>query len=199
MRIGWLLGWAAPEGWFRPMAETSFPGAAHAFFAAAPDAAEKLAAGDFDRCVGYSLGTLLLLEAADRFAGKPVTLLAPILAFPCEEKLGGRVSRTQVRQLARWLRREPLAALADFYERAALDVPGGHDAGHPEQLLWGLERLEQDRVDPPLPTGWAGWCGEEDPLLDAARLAELDPAIRRVSQAGHHPRALLQAWSEAEG
>ncbi|HVW20836.1 MAG TPA: hypothetical protein VHC86_06440 [Opitutaceae bacterium] len=197
MRIGWLLGWAAPEGWFRPMAEAAFPGAEHAFFAAAPGAAERLAEGGFERCAGYSLGTLLLLEAADLFRGREVTLLAPILAFPREERLGGRVSRTQLKVLERWLRHDPLAALADFYERAALRVPPGQDPGLPENLLWGLERLEHGRVAPPLPAGWRGWCGEEDPLLNAGRLAGLDPAIRVVSRAGHHPRALLQAWAEA--
>ncbi|HEX3728659.1 MAG TPA: hypothetical protein VHV47_02565, partial [Opitutaceae bacterium] len=120
-----------------------------------------------------------------------------ILAFPREEKLGGKISRTQVRHLERWLRREPLAAVADFYERAALHIPPSDHSSLPEHLLWGLERLEQDRVEPPLPAEWSAWCGEEDPLLDAARLAALDPAIRIVSRAGHHPRALLQAWAEA--
>src|SRR6185312_15972841 len=144
---------------FRPMAEEAFPGARHTCFAAAPGAAERLAAGGFDRYAGYSLGTLLLLQAAELFRGRPVTLLAPILAFPREEQLGGRISRTQVRQLERWLRREPLAALADFYERAALQVPAGHPPGSPGDLLWGLERLEHDRVEPPLPAGWSGWCG----------------------------------------
>jgi hypothetical protein len=195
MRIAWMLGWAAPEAWFAPIAREFLPAAEHLFIPATPEAIGQLAAaGACDWIVGYSLGSLLLLEEADRFVGRQVALLAPIFAFPSEENLGGRISRTQVRQLARWLRREPLAALADFYERAVLHVLPGQHPGTPENLLWGLERLEKDRVEPRLPPNWGAWCGGQDALLDAERLHEFEPAVTIVPGGTHHPRDLIRAW-----
>jgi hypothetical protein len=199
MKIGWLMGWAVPPAWFAPLAREALPDAEHTFVAAEPDAlAELEKAGPFDWAAGYSLGTLLLLRGAARAnqLGR-VALLAPIFAFPCEAKLGGRVALTQVRQLSRWLRREPHAALADFYARAALDVPQKYaPATAKDRLWWGLERLENDRAEPSIPPGWLAWCGANDALLDAARLHSLAPAVQIVPGATHHPAALLRAFAE---
>jgi malonyl-CoA O-methyltransferase len=198
MKIGWLMGWAVPEAWFAPLARQALPDAEHVFVAAEPDALAQLEkAGPFDWVAGYSLGSLLLLREtahADRLGH--VALLAPIFAFPSEEALGGRVAQTQVRQLSRWLRRDAPAALADFYARAGLDVP-------PEPtptiamdiLLWGLERLENDRAEPRLPAHWRAWCGVNDALLDATRLCALAPSVQVVAGATHHPAALLRAFA----
>lgn len=200
MRIGWILGWAAPEAWFAPLARSALPRAEHVFIpATARTPALLAAAGEPDWIVGYSLGTLCLLGQAERLAGRRVALLAPIFAFPREEELGGRIARAQVRRLERWLRREPLAALADFYERAVLHVPPGLHPGAPEDLLWGLERLDRDRHPPPMPSGWRGWCGSADALLDAERLHALDPAIAIVPGGTHHPGSLIDRFAEALG
>lgn len=196
MRIGWILGWAIPESWFRPIAAGAFPGAAHAFFPAGPEAVDRLEAGRFDLNVAYSLGSLLLLEEAARFRESSVALLAPIFAFPQEEGLGGRIPRAKIQYLARWLGREPVAALADFYQRAGLNVPPSHPPGTLETLSWGLERLERNRAAPPMPRGWRAWCGASDPLLDAARLQAIDPAVRLVPEGTHHPEGLVRALAE---
>jgi hypothetical protein len=198
VKIAWVMGWAAPESWFARLAREAVPAAEHRFFPAGPTALDDLAAaGPFDWTVGYSLGTLLLLGAADRLAGRKVALLAPIFAFAREEGLGGRIARTQVLTLSRWLRHEPLAAVADFYERAYLDIPSGHDPGAPDLLQWGLERLATDRVEPPLPRGWQAWCGARDSLLAARELHALDPAVWIVADGNHHPRSLMRSWMEA--
>jgi len=199
VKIGWLLGWAVPEGWFAPLARQALPGAEHTFVAAEPDALARLeTAGPFDWVAGYSLGSLLLLRAAARAdrLGR-VALLAPIFAFPREAELGGRVARAQVHQLSRWLRRDERAALADFYARAGLDVPPeGAPTAAAHVLRWGLDRLENDRVEPPLPENWRAWCGARDPLLDAVRLRALAPAVQIVADATHHPAELLRAFAE---
>ena len=222
LRIGWVLGWAVPEAWFAPLARAALPGAAHTFFPAAPDALAALrTAGPFDWLAGYSLGAQLLLGAeqvarvdpnawwgcaatesalgSTRSAIRPrVALLAPMFAFPREENTGGRMARTQVRYLARWLRRDPAAALADFYARAGLGVSPEQAAGlAPEILQWGLDQLETVALLPVLPAGWRAWCGADDPLLDAARLQELAPEIAVVPGATHHPAALLREFSAA--
>jgi hypothetical protein len=197
--MGWLLGWAVPESWFAPMARQAFPGASHTFFAATPGALEQIeAAGPFDRMAGYSLGAQLLLALpAQAAVGRDVVLLAPFFAFARETGLGGRIARAQVRQLARWLRCDPAAALADFYVRAGLDVPSGAVIPPLADLLWGLERLENDRMEPRLPAGWRAWCGAEDPLLDAAALQAAVPEVRIVADATHHPAGLLRVMAEA--
>jgi malonyl-CoA O-methyltransferase len=199
MKIGWLMGWAAPEAWFAPLARQAFPDVEHVFVAAEPDALAQLEkAGPFDWVAGYSLGSLLLLlEAARANRLGRVALLAPVLAFPREAELGGRVAQTQVKQLSRWLRRDAPAALADFYARAGLDVsPEPMPAASTDILLWGLERLENDRAEPPLPANWRAWCGASDTLLDAARLCALAPPVQIVAEATHHPAALLRAFAK---
>jgi hypothetical protein len=197
IRICWVLGWAVPEAWFSPLARAAFPNAEHAYFAATPNTLDDIrAAGRFDWLVGYSLGAQLLLAGGPR--AERVALLAPIFAFPSEENTGGRTARAQVRFLARWLRREPAAALADFYARAGLDVPPELAAElAPEVLQWGLAQLETVTLPPTLPPGWRAWCGTDDALLDAARLHELVPAITLVAGATHHPATLLRAFAEA--
>lgn len=198
MKIGWVLGWAVSREWFARLARDAFPDAQHCFIEATPLAMARLErGGPFDRVVGYSLGAHLLLASADHaWLPAKIALLAPIFAFPREAHLGGRASRTQVRHLARWLRRDPLPALADFHARAQLDPIGiSPPWAAMDDLLWGLERLENGRVDPPLPGSWRAWCGAEDALLDATRLSALVPELRVVSGATHHPAGLLRAMA----
>ncbi len=202
MRIGWLLGWAIPTGWFEPLARAALPDADHVFRVPRPGALANLEAeGPFDWVAGYSLGTLLLLgDPARTLRTERVALLAPIFAFPLESRLGGTVSRSRLRQLAGWLQREPAAALSDFYSRAGLDIPAAvPTTAAAEAFAWGLQRLDRDVVAPPMPRGWRGWCGAADPLLDAARLHALDPAVAIVEGATHHPAALLRAFALEAG
>lgn len=200
MKIAWVLGWAVPESWFAAQAQAAFPNDEHRFFSAEPNWLDQLlAGGPWDAIAGYSLGTLLILEEAEvlgRLAPR-VTLLAPVLAFAQEEQRGGKVPRAQVRYLARWVRREPTAALADFYARAGLS---GCDAAglsvSAETLQWGLEKLAQERVGELVwPRGWAGYIGSADALLDASVMKRLQPAINVIEGASHHPLELLHAWA----
>jgi hypothetical protein len=201
-KIGWVLGWAVPETWFASLVRKEFPDASHVFVVASSQALERLeASGPFDWVVGYSLGSLLLLNAPARAEqlGR-VALLAPIFGFSREKNVGGRVALAQLRQLGRWLRSEPLGALADFYQRAGLDIPAPTEKPSREkadELLWGLERLECDVVKASMPTGWCAWCGADDPLLDAVRLREISPKTVVVPGGGHHPEALLRVFAEA--
>ncbi|HSY54342.1 MAG TPA: methyltransferase domain-containing protein [Opitutaceae bacterium] len=199
MKIGWLMGWAVPETWFAPLVRQALPEAEHVFVAAEPDALAQLEKdGPFDWVVGYSLGSLLLLREAARASrlGR-LALLAPIFAFPHEAELGGRVARAQVKRLSRWLRHDARAALADFYARAGLDVPPEYaPAAATDTLLWGLERLENDCAEAPLPANWRAWCGANDALLDATRLREIAPSVQIVAGAAHHPAALVRAFAK---
>ena len=202
MRIGWIMGWAVPEAWFSAQVKAVFPADEHVFVEPTDSAlAELEGRGPFDRVAGYSLGAHLLLADAERVdrMGAKVTLLAPFAAFPSEEGLGGRVARAQVKYLARWVRRDRNAALADFYARAGLEVTLEMASGiAAETLAEGLVRLEQGRAEPKAATaGWRMFAGDQDGLLDAGGLGRELPPLVVVAGATHHPAALLRAWKEA--
>jgi hypothetical protein len=122
--------------------------------------------------------------------------------------------RVEVRILARRLRQDPPRAIEEFHRRAGLgDIANGRavaegpgtaragtvvsntPAAGENSLAWGLAQLETVRVDPLLPEGWVGWCGTDDPFLDARRLHALDARIVPLPGVGHHPRALMSAFS----
>jgi hypothetical protein len=199
MNVTWILGWAIPVAWFDPLARTAFPTAEHRFITATPNTAAELAAlGDADLLMGYSLGAQLLLgDVARCRARMGIGLLAPIFAFPAERGLGGRVSATQVSYLARWVRRDPLAALQDFYRRAGLDVPPElAPTQDRDALAWGLDQLLHGNVAAKLPPGAIAVAGSEDPLLDAAKLHAIEARVEVVPGGTHHPRTLLPALAQ---
>ncbi|MEY4388177.1 MAG: hypothetical protein RLY20_3460 [Verrucomicrobiota bacterium] len=215
MRVTWIGGWGvAPES-LRPLAEKYFPESKHEFLA--PVAAEvtrrfdthtKSASSrrrlheDVDLTIAWSLGAWRLLEAASRGVEIPgmVLLLAPFVAFPSESKLGGKCSATQVKFLRRWLQREPLAALADFYQRAVLGAPPTELPYPASDLLEGLDRLAED-ASPALcafaarglPRNWQALIGDDDALLDAESVRVSLPGCVRVRDAGHAIADLLRA------
>ena len=199
MKVTWVLGWAAPAPWFEPFARSAFPRAEHGFVLPSVNTVAELESlTSTDLLIGYSLGAHLLLGAVDRLSRRaPIGLLAPIFAFPAERGRGGRVSATQVSYLARWVRRDPAAALHDFYRRAGLDVPPElapiHDL---DALTWGLDRLLHGDVRTQLPANAVAVCGSADPLLDAARLHEIEPQVHVVAGGTHHPTTLLPALIE---
>lgn len=198
-RMAWVLGWAVPECYFSELVHAQFPGIEHVIFEAQENVCDRLEKfGPFDWIAGYSLGSLLLLKNVERAQrlGR-VALLAPIFAFTQEKNKGGQVPLAQLRQLRRWLKNDPRAALADFYQRAGLALSAEHPSTTDlTKLLWGLERLELDEVSPTLPPSWCAWCGEADPLLNAVRLHGMAPGIIVVPGAGHGPPALLRVLAE---
>ena len=200
VRMAWILGWALPETWFASLVRDAFPQAQHTYIASSPRTwHEVAAAGQLDWMTGYSLGAhLLLREGLGHPASTRVALLAPIFAFAREEDAGGRIAGAQVQYLARWLRRDRPAALADFYQRAGLELRPEQIADVTlEDLAWGLSQLAHERARPRVPPNWRAWCGADDPLLDAAKLHALAPGVDVVPGATHHPRALLRAMAKA--
>jgi hypothetical protein len=160
-----------------------------------------LGAPEETRLLGWSLGARLLLEAV--LAGKipadrRVTLVCPFLGFPSEAGQGGRVAATQVKFLRRWLTKDARAALADFYQRAGLNLPA------PESLPYSVEELDEglgllaDTTPPDcsafsVPGSAFLFAGARDPLLDNTRLAELLPGLRVLPDAGHDLADFVQA------
>ena len=200
MQITWIGGWGvAPES-LRPIAEMHFPQSEHAILAPTARVVESI--GSPDLTIAWSLGAWRVLEAASRgrqFGGM-LMLLAPFVAFPSESKLGGKCSATQVKFLHRWLQREPIAALADFYQRAGLGTPPTGLPYPDSDLLEGLDRLAEDAslelrefASLGMPRNWQALVGDDDPLLDAETVRRSLPGCVRVRGVGHAIADLLRA------
>jgi len=200
MRLTWIGGWGvAPES-LRPIADAYFPGSEHTLLAPTQAAAGSI--GSPDVTIGWSLGAWRLLEAASRGAtfGGMVLLLAPFVAFPSESMLGGRCSATQVKYLHRWLQRDPMAALADFHQRAGLGTPPTELPYPAADLLEGLDRLAEDAspelrefASRGLQPNWQALVGDADPLLDGRAVCEALQGCTLMRGVGHSIADLLRA------
>jgi hypothetical protein len=195
----WIGGWGLPPEWLRRKAQQALPAAEHTVVAPGPDVVARIDWTQFDRVGGYSFGAFLLLQQAPSIP-LPVLLLAPFFAFAAEASLGGKIERTRIRYLARWLKRDPHAALADFYTRAGLHSPPSQISNlksppplpySAADLAWGLDQLARTEVPALLPAHWIGLIGKNDPLLDTGALARIEPRLRLIPDAGHEPTPLL--------
>lgn len=183
-----LSGW----GIFPEEVARLFPSGTRAF---APTRENVSALAGAARVVGYSLGAWLLLDAAARgvsFSGS-VELYAPFLAFPREAGAGGRVSATQVKFLRRWIKKDPVAAIADFYARAGLSFSASASADalpyEAVALDEGLRILAEEKIDavPVVAENWKIVLGENDALLDARAVAEsFSKNVVRIVPGGTH-------------
>lgn len=191
MKFLWLGGWAIPEWYILNHAQRVFPDAQHFFY---PPVEEARIHNDFDRVFGYSLGAFLLLRWPCRFPKKePKTLISPFLAFPKENGLGGKISRTQIKFTRRQLKDNPLKAINDFYLQAGINLILD-DLPYPlEGLMWGLNVLLSESVEPSkvLAEGTSAILGEKDNLLDVVRIAEFFPSHSILKDAGHGLDQLL--------
>lgn len=188
----WISGWGLPPEWFREQVTRVLPGDEHVVLFPGRETLAAIDWSEFDCVGGYSLGAFLLLKRAEMVT-VPAFLLAPFFAFPAEAGLGGKTRLGQIRYLARWLKNDPCAALADFYGRAELGVEPPTEIPYPiEDLQWGLDQLAHERAPVRLPETWTGLVGDADPLLDAGVLVAREPRLQIVPGAGHHPKALLE-------
>lgn len=188
--IFWISGWSIPAGWLLELARDVWPAADHDGADPGPGSLDRALASSADALGGFSLGAHLLLRAADP---RPRILLAPFVDLKREAALGGAVATTQIRHLARWLRRDRAAALADFHARIGLDDAPDCSGLSGEDLAWGLEQMLAAGPAPGhLPEGSAVLAGKSDPLLDPDALARALPMTRFLG-VGHQPQPLLAA------
>ncbi|MEM9157939.1 MAG: hypothetical protein AAGB46_02730 [Verrucomicrobiota bacterium] len=149
--------------------------------------------------IGYSTGAFLLLQNEDlweRF--EEVVLFAPFEDFKAEAGKGGRVKEAQMKYLLRWLQKDPLAALGDFYARAGLDRKTPTELPYAlEDLVWGIERLLSDSVKGDALGRARAFVGAEDALLDATEIRRMYPNVEVIEGATHELRGLLEGsgWS----
>lgn len=154
---------------------------------------ECLATGDVTGVGGYSLGACLLLREFQEPPNMPVQLLAPIFDFNAEAAKGGRLKRAHLHALLRWLRRDPLAALNDFYQQAGLEVDSVKTLPYKvEDLIWGIEQLQSTSVEYSRWKNVRALIGERDALLDPVMMQQLWPELTILPNAGHDLNELLK-------
>ncbi|MGE9295235.1 MAG: alpha/beta fold hydrolase, partial [Puniceicoccales bacterium] len=194
----WLGGWAFSVADEERIAKHRWPEIEHRVIAPGElcfaKLRDELDGGGYDRLLGYSLGSLLILRERETLPTIPTTLFAPILDFKAESGQGGRIEARRLPILLRWLKRDPMAALVDFYQQAGLR-PRLQAAELPYNLAdlqWGIEQLRDLNSTPP-DSEVTAFIGTEDRLIDAQRLQACWPGVQVVPGVGHDLEALLEA------
>jgi len=198
MKIIAACGWGISSSWFAGEVEKAFPGAEVRVIAPPADGEHLLTGGDeADLYLGYSLGSLWLVEQRHHIPPQAAkALLAPILAFPREKGLGGKIAATELRVLIRSLSRggDAREILSRFHASAGLGqdaalLPPAPDIPH---LIRGLEYLKDTTVSGGQAGGFLALLGEADPLLDSQAMKDHIPGLEIVEKTGHAPLPLLK-------
>ena len=186
MKLLWIGGWGILPAWGLAHVKAHFPEASHEWRPPSPNALVDYES--FDGLAGYSLGANILLRAG---LGPRALLLAPFVDFKKESGLSGKISLTQLRYVRRWLERDPLAALNDFFDLACLSCRASELPYNKEDLLWGVDQLILDG-NTTLGEGCTAILGTEDPLLDVRLAATIFSKSKRIEGAGHDLPEVLQ-------
>lgn len=190
----WIGGWGLPAEWQAEQYARCWPEFQHKVIPPTKLCVEELlcSAGSVERIGGYSLGAYLMLRNYLKLPGKPMFLLAPILDFKAEGALGGRVHRAQLAALVRWLKRDPLAALNDFYSQAGLGLRAIDELPYSsDEMIWGIQQLQGPAVEHWRLPNIQALIGERDILLNAAMMQALWPELTILPNAGHDLSELL--------
>jgi len=196
LRIGWVLGWAVPVAWFKTKVEESFPIYKHSFIEPSKDVLVQLTHdAPYDIVVGYSLGSLLLLnnkEDVDKLT-KKVVLLSPILGFTREMNLGGKIKLADLKATKFRIKRNPQETLRGFYALADLTFSEAYlTSFDPNVLSDGLDMLESMSIASEIPKSWIYLMGEKDALLDSYVLKEMIPHLILIKEGTHAFDSLLK-------
>ena len=195
----WISGWGIQPERFQAAVERALPDASHAVFAPTPDAVEAVVSIGASHLGGYSLGSLLLMNALSRVEStSKIYCLAPIPAFCKEAEFGGSTPRAILKSLQAKLERKPEAALKLFYRLAGLDdEPSDNLPYSLESLTWGLEMLSA-MVAPKDAFGRVhAVISYSDTLMDANTLQALFPR-HSTTEKGHDYHHLLPLVATAQ-
>lgn len=186
MKVLWIGGWGTSPAWGLTVVRRWQPSWEHEWVSPSPPCAEW-ADGSHDWVGGYSLGACLMLHRPGDFPAKRGHFfMAPFFDLKREAGLGGLISSTQLKVTLRWFRRDPIAALNDFYHRAGLSLTLNDALPYAaEDLSWGLDVLLGE--PPPIPQDDPGLAvmGAIDPLVDAEQVKAFFPRSVVVEGAGH--------------
>ena len=166
----------------------------HSVYTPTAENLEHISSSQSDILIGHSLGAFLLLQRPDILnKATKCILVAPFLDFKVEAKKGGKIATTQLKYLSKWLNKNPLAAINDFYQRAGLELEKPTTLPYPlDDLRWGIDCLITSSTDSPDLENVLLFVGEDDPLLDASTLKQYLPSIQTIPNANHK----LQCFAE---
>ncbi|GHB95044.1 hypothetical protein [Cerasicoccus arenae] len=190
----WIGGWGLSPEQQQQTLSNNWPSVTHKVFYPGELCITKFVecCDQADSLGGYSLGAFLLLRNYAKLPTKPMTLLAPILDFKAEALLGGRVRGARLAILLRWLRRDPVAALNDFYQQGGIQCSVEQPPYSIEDLIWGIEQLQGSSVDYWRWENVRGCIGEADALLNGAFMQQVWPELTILPDAGHDLTELIK-------
>ncbi len=206
LTITGVCGWAIPPLWFEELIQNYFPQAKiKVLYPENPfdskTAKKFLEEHPADLILGYSLGSLWLLyhkRFLSSFSSK--ALLAPILAFPEESGMGGKITRVQLKNMIKWLSKKSadISIIQAFYTISGLQITDKFlkDISDRSKLIRGLEFLNEIEVTPSGTLDFIALIGENDSLLEGKAIKRQLPQVRIIEQAGHAPEPLLAALSK---
>ncbi len=205
IKIGAVCGWAVGTDWFAGQIRKIFPDAyVEAIYPgnpSCPDEAQKLLdRTSADIYLGHSLGSLWLLHHKGLIGGKtPIYLASPVLAFPKEKNLGGKISVGQLKYLKKILAtgKKNFEPIINFFSTWNLSDVGELLDNLPdsESLLNGLDFLMSVSFTGPLPDNFEFIVGEQDDLLDPVALKNCIPRLIIAPQVGHNPIPLVKLFA----
>ena len=194
----WISGWGIQPERFKAAAERALPDATHQVFAPEPSAVDAVLSSGATHLGGYSLGSLLLMNALGCIEHSiAVTCLAPIPAFCKEDELGGQTPRAILQGLQAKLARKPEAALKLFYRLTGLtNEPTDTLPYSEESLRWGLEMLATMSAQRSAFPKVHAIIGKSDSLMDATTLQGLF-GRHSITDNGHDYNELLPILATA--
>ncbi len=195
----WISGWGIQPERFKAAAERALPDATHQVFAPEPGAVDAVLSSGATHLGGYSLGSLLLMNAFEQIDSTcKLTCLAPIPAFCKEAEMGGVTPQKVLQSLQSKLECKPEATLKLFYRLAGLSNESVDTLPYSvDSLVWGLEMLATQSAPEKAFQRVHAVIGEADSLMDAGALRNSFPDHTSVTH-GHDYNDLLPLVAELQ-
>lgn len=203
LRITGVAGWAIPVKWFEELLRNSFPDfKIRVIYPLSPNdpelAGKILNDPPADIYIGFSLGSLWLNLHKERLPSEStLILLAPILSYPFEGNMGGKISTAKLLLLIKQVKfkSDYLRYVLEYFDFCGVKFPEKYISEIPSRadLLEGLNFLYETSIPEDWPNDDLGVVGDEDPLLDARELKRYMPNLKIVKGASHEPEKLFTA------
>ena len=206
-KITAICGWALSEEWFGQLVESYFPTAeVQPHYPKIPESERdptQILEPAPDWVIGYSLGSLWLLVHKNIIPPQTkIILMAPILAFPMENNLGGKTPLGKLKYQKKILSssEDYLACIKGFFDLSGIRLPENnlHQPYSREVLIRGLDFLETARVSPETAQDCIAVSGMRDPLLDSGHLKQLIPQLTVLEECDHAPHKMLAHLAQHE-
>lgn len=186
MKILWIGGWAIPINIIKTLVLNAFPNLNHCCIHPHEKYLEIIDKYNPDVIVGYSLGATLLLNNSSNIFKE--YLIAPFLNI----KDAIHINSTQLKYLIKWLKKDPLNAINDFYQRSQLSIPKLTELPYPiSDLIWGLETLIYTN-QLTIPHNSQILLGNHDPLINPNFFLQHAPISTIYHDSDHNLQAFLE-------